>query len=76
MFSNHQQEVAAGHGHMSDRQAPHREQVDGRTRSESTSDAGNWCYANPSSVEPPRNPLASKVERAPRDQILYEDIIQ
>ena len=62
MFSNHQQEVAVGHGHMSDRKPPQREQVDGRTTSEFASDVGNRRYANPPSVEPPRNPLVSKVK--------------
>ena len=59
---------------MTDNHRPY-ERVDGRTASESTSDAGTRHYANPPPAEPPRNPLASKVERAPRDQIPYEDIV-
>ena len=43
--------------------------------SESASDAKTRHYVNLLSTEPPRNPLASKVERAPRDQIPYKDIV-
>ena len=64
-----------GHAHLSDRQPPPYERVDGRTASESTSDARTRRYASPPPAEPPRNPLASKVERAPWDQIPYEDIV-
>ena len=60
---------------MRDRQPPQREWVDGHTASESSSDTRTRCFGNSPSVEPPRNPLASKVERAPRDQIPYEDIV-
>ena len=43
--------------------------------SKPASETGNCRYANPPSVEPPKNPLASRIERAPRDQIPYEDIV-
>ena len=49
--------------------------MDGLTASESVSNAGDRRYANPHSVEPPRNALASKVERGPQDPILYEEIV-
>ena len=48
---------------------------DGHTASEFASDTGTRHYVNPLSTEPPRNPLAFKVERAPRDQISYKDIV-
>ena len=65
----------AAHSHMNDRRPPQREQVDGHIVLKSASDAGNWRHSNLPSVQPPRNPLASKVERAPREQIPYEDIV-
>ena len=64
-----------GHDHLNDRQPPPYERVDGRIASEFASDVGTRRYANPPSAEPPRNPLAPKVERAPRDQFPYEDIV-
>ena len=75
MHSHQQRPSVVGHGHLSDRQPPPYEQVDGRTMSEFASDTGTRCYANPPLMEPPRNPLASTIERAPRDQIPYEDIV-
>ena len=75
MSSHHRQEVVVAHGHVSERQTPQREQVDGHTTSESASDAGNKHHAIVPSLEPPRSPLASKVERVPRYQTPYEDIV-
>ena len=68
MSSHRRQEVAVAHDPGSERQTPQRELVDGRTTLESASDVGNPNYAIAPSLEPPKNPLASKVERVPPDQ--------
>ena len=62
MSTHRWQEVALAHGLANEIQPPLQEQVDGRIASELESDTGNRRYAIASSLEPPRNPLASKVE--------------
>ena len=75
MSSYYRQEVAVAHSHVSERQTSQREQVGGRTASESASDARNHNYVIVPLLEPPRNHLASKVERVPRDKTLDKDIV-
>ena len=75
MSTHRQQEVATTHGLANEIQPPLQEQLDRRIALKLASDARNRHYAITPSLEPPRNPLASKVERAPQDLIPYEDII-
>ena len=68
MSTRHQQEVVMTCSPANEMQPPIQDPVDGWTASELVSDAENWHYTAQ------MHPLVSKMERAPQDQILYEDL--
>lgn len=77
---HHRHDSTVAHVPRNHEWLPMHEQVDGRTASESTSDAGDQCdqqnvAAHRSLVPPPVNILASKIKQALENPIPYEEIL-
>ena len=77
MSIHHWQEITTAHNLVNNMWPPSQEQMDDRTALESASDDENWqnATAHHSLKPPPRNKIASKVDRALGDLILYEKIV-